>query len=87
VRKPRDAGLYFNRGISHGSVGATERALADYTEAIAKQPDLAVAYHNRGEEFERIGSLTEARADFERALELPPNLAASRQALDRIGAR
>ena len=85
--KPRDAGLYFNRGIAHGSVGAHERALADYTEAIAIQPDLAVAYHNRGVELERLGRLTEARADFERALELHPNLTASRQALDRVEAR
>lgn len=76
--------FYFNRGIARERLGARQRAMNDYTEAIRLESDFAFAYHNRGVELEQQGSRAEATADFEHALKTDPHLAPSRQALQRL---
>lgn len=79
-----EPGFYFSRGIAHGQLGAWQRAIDDYTEAIRPKPDFAFAYNNRGVELEQQGSRAEATADFEHAIKIDPYLAPSRQALQRL---
>lgn len=59
-----------NRGIINAAAGNTEAALADYSEALIRAPELASAYLNRGAALMQAGRLQEARADFDRALAL-----------------
>lgn len=39
---------YFRRGLAYYERGEYDRAIADYTKAIALDPNLAGAYHSRG---------------------------------------
>ena len=39
---------YYNRGIAWAEKGQYDKAIADYTKAIRRKPDLALAYYNRG---------------------------------------
>jgi regulator of sirC expression with transglutaminase-like and TPR domain len=56
-----------------------EQALADLNQAIALDPDFAVAYANRGNAYATLGEVEKAVADFERYLELAPNSAIADQ--------
>jgi tetratricopeptide (TPR) repeat protein len=47
-------------------------ALADYSEAIKKQPNVAVHYNNRGTVFGKLSKHAEAIEDFSRAMQLNP---------------
>ena len=41
------ATVYYNRGNAYLGNGDLDRALADYTQALALNPNLAAAYHSR----------------------------------------
>jgi len=45
---PECAHAYHNRGIAYGEKGDYEQAIADYTEAIRINPDLAYARQQPG---------------------------------------
>jgi len=55
------------------AVGDLQGAAACYTEAIGRDPDLAVAYVRRGFAYADLDDNERALSDFERALELEPN--------------
>jgi tetratricopeptide (TPR) repeat protein len=59
-----------NRGIVNAAAGNTAAALADYTEALTRSPELASAWLSRGATLMQAGRFQEARADFDRALTL-----------------
>jgi tetratricopeptide (TPR) repeat protein len=50
-------------------------AIADYTQAIALEPNNALAYQGRGTTYTATKNLPRAIADFTQAIELNPNLA------------
>ncbi len=59
-----------NRGISYERLAQYERAILDFSEVIAKDPDNANAYFNRGCCYDSVGELDLAIADYSVALEL-----------------
>ena len=46
---------YTNRGNAYDDKGEVERAIADYTKAIALDPNYAINYINRGYTYEKKG--------------------------------
>jgi tetratricopeptide (TPR) repeat protein len=64
------AGTLVNRGILEAAAGQDDKAIADFTTALAQAPDLAAAYMNRGSALLRTQRYDEARADLTRAIEL-----------------
>ena len=68
--KPDLALAYNNRGNAYDELGQSDKAIADYTEAIRIKPDYAVGYSYRGRAHRELGNLVKAKADFARAKEL-----------------
>ena len=65
--------LYFYRGYIQQEVKQDlDQAIADYSQAIELNNELAVAYSNRGAAYWRKGVLDRAIADHTRAIELDP---------------
>lgn len=72
--KESDSLALYRRGVAHNGLGQTDRALADYSEAIRLDPDEPNAYFERGIVLAtRKRAYVRAIADFNRALELAPN--------------
>ncbi|MBL8794206.1 MAG: tetratricopeptide repeat protein [Planctomycetia bacterium] len=79
---------FARRGVERQQQGNLMGALADYTQALALQPDYPVVLNNRGVVRHQLGEFAAAIADFDAALRLRPNYAeahnnrgSSRQAL------
>jgi tetratricopeptide (TPR) repeat protein len=70
--EPNLPGGYALRGIVYGAKGELDRAIADFTKAIALDPKSTTAYENRGTAQERKGDLDKAMADFAKAIEINP---------------
>src|SRR5258708_5506345 len=64
------ANRYVDRGIHWRRKGDPDRALADYNQAIALDPKLAVAYLNRGNTWSAKGQSDSALADYDKAITL-----------------
>jgi tetratricopeptide (TPR) repeat protein len=64
------AGTLVNRGILEAAAGQDDKAIADFTTALAQAPDLGAAYMNRGSALLRTQRYDEARSDLTRAIEL-----------------
>lgn len=65
---------YYRRGAALNVIGQTDRALADYGEAIRLDPEEPLAYLDRGVVLAtRKRAYIRAIADFNRALEIGPN--------------
>jgi tetratricopeptide (TPR) repeat protein len=69
------ATAYFNRGYAWGHKGEHDKAITDYSQALAIDPKKASAYCNRGIEWMHKGEHDKAIADFDRALAIDPNSA------------
>ena len=54
---------YYASGLAHAEKGELERAIADYTQAIALKPDYADAYYKRSKAWLRLGEIEKAKAD------------------------
>src|SRR5262249_9688760 len=50
-----------------------DHAIADYDEALKRDPKFTLAYNNRGAAYEAKGDLERAIADLEQAIRLDPN--------------
>jgi hypothetical protein len=61
-----------NRGVSLNTAGYYERAVLEYTDAIARNPNFAVAFNNRGVAYANLGQYDRALDDFNQALRLNP---------------
>lgn len=68
----RRASIHNDRGVAQWREQRYERALADFEESIALNPDYAPVYNNRGNVLMQMGSVEEAVKDFTRAIELAP---------------
>ena len=66
---------YTNRGIAYRAKGDTNRAIADYTEAMRRDPKYAKAYYNRGNAYSDKGDTDRAIADYSAAIRLEPTYA------------
>jgi TIR domain-containing protein/tetratricopeptide repeat protein len=67
------ANLYALRGYHRQTKDDLKGALADYGEAIARDPHLVMAFNNRGNIYRDIGDYDLAIADYDQALKLNPN--------------
>ena len=59
--------------MTYKAKGDTERAIADFTQAIAANPNFEVAYNNRGQMYRGKGDLDNAIKDFDAAIKINPN--------------
>jgi tetratricopeptide (TPR) repeat protein len=64
---------YTYRGIAYAARGASDRAIADYTQAIRIFPSDSTAYFNRGVDYGSTKKFDLAIADFTKAIGLKPN--------------
>ena len=69
--------VYCGRGEAHLYQGATDLAMRDFDEALARDAEMAVAYHGRGNAYWQQGRADRAMADWEKALRLKPDLPAA----------
>src|SRR5262245_9394531 len=63
----------FKRGMAALTSNAYDQAIADFTQAIALNPQRVEAYHNRGEAYRGKGDYDRALADYTQALTVNPN--------------
>ena len=75
-KSPDKARPYYNRGVVYWSQGKVPEAIADFTKAIARNPDnYAIAYYNRGVAYDEQGLTPQAIADYTKAIIINPKLA------------
>jgi tetratricopeptide (TPR) repeat protein len=60
-----------------------DRAIADYTQAIRLDPNLALAYLSRGAAYGNKGGYDRAIADWEAVLKIDPNNAQAKQNIEK----
>lgn len=71
------AGAHFFRGNSYLNKGDNDRAIADYSKAIALNPKDPDFYSNRGVAYFNVGNYDRAVADASKTIELDPKSAAA----------
>src|SRR5919199_4295894 len=64
---------FYNRGNAYRYRGDTERAIADYSEAIRLKLDYALVFYNRGDAYANKSKYDHAIADFSEAIRLKPD--------------
>ncbi len=81
---------FASRGVAYDQKGLYDRAIADYTHAIAAADPsgapakLAETYFNRGAAYEHRRLYRQAVADYRAALELDPSLQPPKDGLKRL---
>ena len=63
---------HIRRGNRHYHAGEYEDAVAEYTQAIDLDSNIAAAYYNRGVAYTKLGKYAEAIADYDQAITLDP---------------
>ena len=74
-----------NRGATWISLGETDKALADFSEALAIDPGMRMAYENRALAHIRTGDYAGAIADFNSAVAYSRNMGFSSKARAYLG--
>ena len=64
---------YNNRGNVYTDQEEYDQAIADYSEALQRDPDFEIAYNNRGVAFANQGEYDRAIADYNEALQHEPD--------------
>lgn len=72
---PAAAQQFNAQGLRKAQAGDNEAAIADYTQAIEKNPNDISAYTNRGAAYHRLGDTSAAIRDYDQALKLTPQTA------------
>ncbi|HEY9652640.1 MAG TPA: ATP-dependent Clp protease adaptor ClpS [Coleofasciculaceae cyanobacterium] len=70
-----DAEAYLQRGKARASIGDSQQAIVDFTQAIELDPSLAEAYAERSLARYRVGDYLGVVEDYDRTVELNPTLA------------
>ncbi|MBW4497732.1 MAG: serine protease [Oscillatoria princeps RMCB-10] len=73
----KDATAHFSQGFALEQQGDLKGALAEYSQAIAMNPNYADAYNNRGVVRYDSGDKPAALADYNEAIRINPNLASA----------
>jgi tetratricopeptide (TPR) repeat protein len=68
-----DAACFYNRGRSYAALNDLDRALADYDEALRRDPRVGAALVNRGLLLIRNGNFSGAKRDLQQACGLGEN--------------
>jgi len=63
----QDARAYYERALAYHSLDSLNKAIADYTLAIALNPKISRAYFNRGIAHATIGDMVKACNDWQKA--------------------
>jgi tetratricopeptide (TPR) repeat protein len=63
---------FSNRGSAYSKKGESDRAIADYNQAIRLDPGYAYAFYNRGSAYADKGEYDRAIADYDQAIRLDP---------------
>jgi len=71
----QDAVLFYNGGNAYVKTGDYDRAIANFNEAIRRDPKYAFAFSQRGLSYSRKGDYDRAIADLNEALRLDPKIA------------
>ncbi len=71
--EPATAAEYVERGNRYSRNGVYDRAIADYTAAIALDAGHADAWFNRGISWYEVGDYPQSIADLTEAIRLDPN--------------
>ena len=71
-RADRDASAYANRGYVWLIKGNLDNAIADCSEAIRLDPEVALTFANRGRAWARKKEFDKAIADYTEAIRLDP---------------
>jgi len=69
------ASAYYSRGNAYKEKGELDRAIVDYTNAIALKPKDADFYYNRGNAYDDRGEVDHAIEDYTEAIAIDPKLA------------
>jgi len=64
---------FYNRGVSYFDKDMLDQAIADYTEAIALNPNDSSAYYNRGIAYRHKGNIDQAISDYTSAIAIEPD--------------
>ena len=64
---------YTNRGLAFMNMGKLEKAMEDYDQVIALDPNDYKAYANRGVAFDKLGQLDKALGNMNQAIALNPD--------------
>lgn len=67
--------VFAMRGLAHGIGNQTDKAIADFTEALRLVPDDAVAFMYRGDGYSELRQYGTAIEDYTRSIELRADLA------------
>ncbi len=67
-----EADTHFNKGVEYSDEGKLDEAIAEFTKAIALNPQDRDAYYNRGIIFHDLGQYEKAIADYSEAIKLDP---------------
>jgi tetratricopeptide (TPR) repeat protein len=65
-----NAQAYYKRGLDHYNRADTDRAIADFNQAIKDDPKFAKAYMKRGVAYDDKGDIDRAIADYTKAIKL-----------------
>ena len=64
--------IYSNRASIYSVSGQSDKALADFSEALRLSPEDAVTYANRGAHYEQLKQYDRAIQDYDEAIRLDP---------------
>ena len=70
--KSNNTESYYNRGMTNYEKGEYDKAIADFSEAIKREPDHADAYYNRGNAYCYEVDYDKAITDYTKAIALNP---------------
>lgn len=71
------AWAYYNRASARGRLGQVQQSVADFDEAISRNPGFGPAYLGRASAVYRLGGYQQALVDFSEAIERDPSLFAA----------
>ena len=83
------AKAYYSRGVVHDRMNQAREAIADFTEALRRNPEYVAALFARGQLYQQLGQPEEAVRDFEQVLQVSSvqgDQDAARKRLTELGA-